>query len=154
MFQWDPGDGNDTIEGQDGTDTLLTSTAPTSPRTSTSLPTAGACYSSATSPTSPWTSNDVEGIDFHALGGADNIVINDLSGTDATVAGVDVDLAGGAGGGDGAADRVTVNGTAGNEIITVFANAGIIGVNGASAAGGDLQCRKWRPVDRQRRRRQ
>ena len=22
-FQWDPGDGNDTIEGQDGTDTML-----------------------------------------------------------------------------------------------------------------------------------
>ena len=30
-------------------------------------------------------------------------------------------------------DRVTVNGAAGNEIITVFASAGIIGVNGASA---------------------
>ena len=77
--------------------------------------------------------NDVELIEFKALGGADNIVINDLSGTDVTVAGVHVDLAGGAGGGDGAVDRVTVNGAAGNEIITVFANAGIIGMNGASA---------------------
>ena len=77
--------------------------------------------------------NDVELIRFKALGGADNIVIDDLSGTDATVAGVHVDLAGGAGGGDGAVDRVTVNGAAGNEIITVFASAGIIGVNGASA---------------------
>ena len=26
--------------------------------------------------------NDVEGINFKALGGADNIVVNDLSGTD------------------------------------------------------------------------
>ena len=23
VFQWDPGDGNDTLEGQDGTDTML-----------------------------------------------------------------------------------------------------------------------------------
>ena len=23
MFQWDPGDGSDTVEGQDGTDTML-----------------------------------------------------------------------------------------------------------------------------------
>ena len=35
--------------------------------------------------------------------------------------------------GDGAVDRVTVNGAAGNEIITVFSNAGVVGVNGASA---------------------
>ena len=60
-------------------------------------------------------------------------MINDLSGTDATVAGVHIDLAGNAGVGDGAVDRVTVNGAAGNEIITVFSNAGVVGVNGASA---------------------
>ena len=36
--------------------------------------------------------NDVEGIRFRALGGADNITIGDLSGTDTT--GVVVDLEG------------------------------------------------------------
>ena len=53
--------------------------------------------------------NDVERIDFRALGGADNIVVGDLSGTDVTE--VNIDLRGPAGGGDGAADTVTVNGT-------------------------------------------
>ena len=53
--------------------------------------------------------NDVERIDFRALGGADNIVVGDLSGTDVTQ--IDLDLRGPNGGGDGAADTVTVNAT-------------------------------------------
>ena len=53
--------------------------------------------------------DDVERIDFRALGGADNIVVGDLSGTDLTAIGAD--LRGPNGGGDGAADTVTVNGT-------------------------------------------
>jgi hypothetical protein len=50
---------------------------------------------------------DVERVDFNALGGADVVTVNDLSGTD--VKSVNVDD----GAGDGAADRVIVNGTAG-----------------------------------------
>ena len=50
--------------------------------------------------------DDVETIDFPALGGADNIVVGDLSGTDVTQIGLD--LRGPNGGGDGAADTVTV----------------------------------------------
>ena len=46
--------------------------------------------------------DDVESIDFRALGGADNIVVGDLTGTDLTQAGLD--LRGPDGGGDGAAD--------------------------------------------------
>ena len=52
--------------------------------------------------------DDVENIDFNALGGADNIVVGDLTGTDVTQ--VDINLRGPNGGGDGAADTVTVNG--------------------------------------------
>src|SRR5262249_14995702 len=77
--------------------------------------------------------NGVELIHLKPVGGADNIVIDDLSGTDVVRAGVHVDLAGAAGGGDGSVDTVTVNGAAGNEIITVFSSAGIIGVSGSSA---------------------
>ena len=40
--------------------------------------------------------NDVEGIDFNALGGADTIVVNDLTGTDVTE--VNLNLAGTLGG--------------------------------------------------------
>ena len=51
--------------------------------------------------------NDVEAIDFNALGGADNIVVNDLSGTDVTEVNINLAAAGGAG--DGAADTIVIN---------------------------------------------
>ena len=56
--------------------------------------------------------NGVEQVNVVALGGADTITVNDLSGTDVT--GVNLDLAGtpGSGTGDGQADTVIVNGTA------------------------------------------
>ena len=65
--------------------------------------------------------NDVEQIDFRALGGADNIVVGDLSGTD--VPQISLDLRGPAGGGDGAADTVTVNGTQGDDVFGVAGDA-------------------------------
>ena len=53
----------------------------------------------------------VERVDFNALGGADLVTVNDLTGTD--VSDVNVDLAGALGGatGDNAADRVVLNAT-------------------------------------------
>ena len=77
-FVWNPGDDNDTLEGQAGFDTMLFNGANVGREASTSRRTAGACSSSATSPTSTMDLNDVERIDFNALGGADNIVVNDL----------------------------------------------------------------------------
>ena len=57
-------------------------------------------------------------VDFNALGGADLVTLNDLSGTD--VGAVNLDLAATLGGatGDGAADNVVVNAT--NGVDTVF----------------------------------
>ena len=75
--------------------------------------------------------NDVERIDFRALGGADNIVIGDLSGTDVTS--IDLDLRGPNGGGDGAADTVTVNATQGADVFGVTGDAG--GVNVVRPSG-------------------
>ena len=64
--------------------------------------------------------NDVEVVDLNALGGADTLTVNDLTGTD--VVEVNVNLAGTLGGtaGDAAADTVIVNGTNGDDIIDVF----------------------------------
>ena len=105
--------------------TRCCSTAPTSTRTSTSRPMAAACGSRATSPTSPWTSTTSRHIQFNALGGADNITVNDLTGTD--VSEVDLNL----GGNDGAADTVTLNATNGNDVITITQDAnGVITVTG------------------------
>jgi hypothetical protein len=51
----------------------------------------------------------IEGVDVRALGGADQIALGDLSGTDVNAASVDLSATGG--GGDGAADTVIQNGT-------------------------------------------
>ena len=71
--------------------------------------------------------NDVEAIDFVALGGADNIVVGDLSGTDLTE--VNTDLAA-AGGGDGQPDNVIVEATNGDDVILIAGDA-----SGVSAVG-------------------
>ena len=72
--------------------------------------------------------NDVEHIDFNALGGTDNIVVGDLSGTDVKL--ITVNL-----GGDGAADSSTVNATNGNDSgIAIATVGGVTTVSGLSAA--------------------
>src|SRR5262249_6956716 len=60
--------------------------------------------------------NGVEQIQFAAKGGSDDVTVGDLTGTGVTQ--VAVDLGNGQGAGDGAADTVTVNGTAGNDQIS------------------------------------
>ena len=72
----------------------------------------------------------VERVDFNALGGADVVTVNDLSGTD--VDQFNVDLAGSLGGtiGDGAADRIIVNGTNGDDKINVNGDASGVAVSG------------------------
>src|SRR5438552_8766032 len=78
--------------------------------------------------------NGVERVDFNALGGADLVTVNDLSGTD--VNDVNVDLAGTLGGttGDGQADRVVVNATNGNDSIDVSGDAQGVKVSGLTPA--------------------
>jgi Ca2+-binding RTX toxin-like protein len=76
--------------------------------------------------------DDTETIEFRALGGADNIVVGDLSGTDVTR--IDLDLRGPNGGGDGSADTVTVNGTNGADVFGAVGDAGGVNVFGLQAA--------------------
>jgi Ca2+-binding RTX toxin-like protein len=132
VFQWGPGDGSDTVEGQDGLDRLDFNGASIAERIDISANGARVRFTRDVGNVA-MDLNDVELIRFKALGGVDNVAINDLSGTDVVQAGVHVDLGTSAGGGDGAVDTVTINGAPANEIITVFSSAGVIGVNGSSA---------------------
>ena len=77
--------------------------------------------------------NDVERIDVNALGGADTIVVNDLSGTDVTA--VNLNLAGVLGGntGDVQPDTIIVNGTNGDDVAQVTGNAGGVAVMGPAS---------------------
>ena len=74
--------------------------------------------------------NDTEFIDVQALGGADNAVVNDTTGTDLKRVTFDLEAAIGGGVGDGAADSVTVNGTNDPDDIQVTASEGAVDVNG------------------------
>src|SRR5262249_1786257 len=80
--------------------------------------------------------NGVERIEVNALGGADTITVNDLSGTGG-VTQVAIDLASlpGSGAGDLAADSVTVKGTKPDDRIDVLAQAaGLPGLVTVSAS--------------------
>jgi len=131
VFQWDPGDGNDTIEGQDGNDRMLFFGSNVSENVNI-LANGGRVLFLRDIASVTMDLDDVENIEFRALGGADNIIVGDLSGTDMTR--VDLDLRGPNGGGDGAADTVTVNGTNGDDVFGAFGDAGGVGVFGLKAA--------------------
>jgi Ca2+-binding RTX toxin-like protein len=131
VFQWDPGDGNDTLEGQDGADRMLFFGSSASENVDV-VANGGRVLFIRNVANVTMDLNDVEEIDFRALGGADNIVIGDLSGTD--VAKIGLDLRGPNGGGDGAADSVTVNGTNGADTFGAAGDAGGIHVFGLHAA--------------------
>ncbi len=77
--------------------------------------------------------NSMETIDFNALGGADTITVNDLTGTG--VKNVNIDLASppGSGTGDGQADTIIINATSGDDNIVVSSSGGVITVSGLAA---------------------
>jgi len=131
-FIWDPGDGSDTIEGQDGNDTMVFNGAAAAEQVT--LTANGNRLTFFRNPGNiTMDTHGVENVDFNALGGADQVTVNDLTGTDVTS--VHVDLANTLGGttGDGQADRVIVNGTNGNDTINVAGDAGGVKASGLAA---------------------
>lgn len=130
-FIWNPGDGSDVLEGGSGVDTMDFNGANVNEKIDISANGTRALFSRDVANIT-MDLNDVEHIHFNALGGADSITINDLSGTD--VKRVDVDLAGILGGstGDGQQDQVNVAGTAGNEAISVDQDGDTVIVQGLS----------------------
>ena len=132
VFQWNPGDGNDTIEGQGGTtDTMLFFGANVAENIDI-VANGGRVLFLRNVANVTMDLDDVEAIDFRALGGADNIVVGDLTGTDVTR--IVLDLRGPNGGGDGAADTVTINGTQGADVFGVNGNAGGVNIFGPQVA--------------------
>jgi len=132
-FVWDPGDGSDTIEGEDGTDTLVFNGAAAAE--TVDLSANGDRLRFFRNPANvTMDTHGVERVDFNALGGADTVAVHDLTGTDVT--NVNLDLAGTLGGatGDGATDRVVVDGTDADDALTVAGGAGDVGVSGLAAA--------------------
>jgi Ca2+-binding RTX toxin-like protein len=128
-FIWDPGDGSDTIEGGNGNDTMVFNGADVVD--TVNLVADGNHLKFFRQPANiTMDTHGVERVDFNALGLADIITVNDLTGTG--IKEFNVDLAGLLGGttGDPAADRVIVNATNGDDKVDVSDNAGGVKVSG------------------------
>jgi Ca2+-binding RTX toxin-like protein len=75
----------------------------------------------------------VERLEVNTLGGADTVVVGDLTGTEAPVVAVDLAVAPGGSTGDGQADAVVVNGTQSDDAVTVARSNGVVAVAGLAA---------------------
>jgi predicted lipoprotein with Yx(FWY)xxD motif len=129
VFVWDPGDGSDVVEGQDGSDTMRFNGAAAAEQFTLSANGNRLRFFRDVGNITMDTAG-VEQVDVNALGGADLVTVNDLGGTD--VRNVNVDLAGSLGGtaGDGAVDRVVMNGTADADAIDVSGDWSSVNVSG------------------------
>jgi hypothetical protein len=129
-FQWDPGDGSDTVEGQGGTDTMQFNGSNIGENIDVS----------ANGPRVRLTRNvalvamDFDGIErlgVRALGGADTITVDDLTGTDLKAA--NVDLTGFDGNGDSTADTVVAKGSARADKVAVTRSGSQVLTTGLAA---------------------
>jgi hypothetical protein len=128
-FRWDPGDGSDVVEGQDGTDEMVFNGAAASE--TVDMTANGHRLTFFRQPGAvTMDTRGVELVDFNALGGQDHVTIGDLSRTDVTHTNVDLASSLGGSEGDGVVDTVTVDGTNGDDQIAVNGNG-----SGADVAG-------------------
>jgi Ca2+-binding RTX toxin-like protein len=129
-FVWNPGDDNDVLEGQEGFDTMLFNGANITENINVSS-NGGRVLFTRDIANVVMDLNDLEKITYNALGGADNVNVHDLSGTD--VVDVNVNLAAFGGAGDGAADTVIVFGTSGDDVALVVGDAAGVQVIGLAS---------------------
>ncbi len=131
IFEWAPGDGNDIVEGQGGADEMRFVGTNAAERIDIGA-IGGRVRFLRDLDGVTMDLDDVETIDFVALGGGDNVVVGDLSGTDLTLTAVN--LRGRGGGGDGAVDTVSASGTNGADSIGATGGLGGADVVGLPAA--------------------
>jgi Ca2+-binding RTX toxin-like protein len=126
-FTWQPGDGSDTLEGQGGNDRLVFDGSGGSENVTLSPNGTRAIFFRDIGAITMDT-NDIERIEYSALGGADTMTINPLAGTD--VSEVELGLAGTLGGATGDANLDTVNlvGGPGADSIVADATGGTVTV--------------------------
>src|SRR4029078_8235522 len=82
-FQWDPGDGSDIVEGQDGTDSMAFNGANIAEKMEASANGQRVRFTRDIG-NIVMDLNDVETINVKALGGVDAVTVDDLTGTAVT----------------------------------------------------------------------
>jgi Ca2+-binding RTX toxin-like protein len=133
IFVWDPGEGSDVVEGGEGFDKMLFNGANANEPVEISANGERARFFRQPGNIT-MDLNEVEIIEFQALGGTDDITIRDLTGTD--VQQIDISLAGAPLGTtpDGQLDTVTIEATNDQDFIDVFGSAESVAILGAGPA--------------------
>jgi Ca2+-binding RTX toxin-like protein len=126
-FVWNPGDANDTIEGGAGNDTLLFNGANIAE--TIDIAANGSRLRFVRNVASiVMDCNEVEVIKFNARGGADQITVNDLTGTGVTTVNLDLAQTPDTTTGDGATDTVIINGTNGEDVVVIAGATSVTGL--------------------------
>ncbi len=130
VFQWDPGDGSDIVDGQGGDDRLAFNGSNIGEKIDVSA-NGGRIRFARDVAAINMDLDGIEHVGFRALGGSDTVTVGDLAGTDAKT--VDVDLNGFGGTDDGSPDTVVVNGTGGADQVKLTNADGALVVGGLAA---------------------
>ncbi len=142
-FIWDPGDGSDAIEGRGGED-VMTFNGAVGAEIFTATASGSRLRFTRNVGNIVMDTDGVERVDVNALGGGDQVVVNDLAGTDVTAFLADLGAVIGSEGGDSADDVVTVFGTPGNDAISVAGADGAVQVGGLATS---VDLRDVEPTD-------
>jgi Ca2+-binding RTX toxin-like protein len=128
-FVWNPGDGSDTVEGQTGFDTLAFNGANVSEKIDISA-NGSRVRMTRDVANIVMDLNDVEQIRLNTLGGSDTVTVNDMTGTDLQDVAIDLSGIPGSGSGDNQPDTIVINGTNGDDVITIAQSNGVLTISG------------------------
>jgi hypothetical protein len=131
FFVWTPGEGSDAVDGGNGQGDVMQFVGADVAETMSLSANGSHAVFLRNIGNIRMDMNGIETLDVKALGGADNITVNDLQGT--AIRHADIDLSASGGGSDQAADVVTVNGTDQPDRVDVSAENGQVGVTGLQA---------------------
>ncbi len=118
---WDPGDGSDVVRGGGGSDTLVFNGSNADEELAATADATRVRFTRDVGNVA-MTLSEIERLDVNALGGNDELTVNDLAGTGLTRVNVDLAVALGGTTADGAADTVAIVGTAGDDTIAATAD--------------------------------
>jgi Ca2+-binding RTX toxin-like protein len=131
-FVWNNGEGSDVVEGEAGDDTMVFNSATLAENVNISANGTRAKFTRDLG-NIVMDLNGVEGVQFAALGGADNVTVNDLTGTDLKRIDLLLDNPATSGVGDGAIDTVIVNGSSRADLVQIAGSLGNVSVGGLFA---------------------
>jgi Ca2+-binding RTX toxin-like protein len=129
LFIWDPGNGSDRVEGEDGFDTLEFNTSGADETIAIS---ANGSRAKVTRDIGKITMDvhGIERIELQPLGGADKIVVKDMTGTLVQEVRIDLEAIENGGAGDGKVDSITLDDTNAADFVSVLGQPGNLFVLG------------------------